>query len=110
MELNEYQRLALQTVNPKLNRMEMKLHALHEISAEVGEIHSIFQKAYQGHPVNTEDLKLEIGDLMWGICELCNVFGFTLEGVANANINKLRNRYPEGFSESRSINRTGEFI
>jgi hypothetical protein len=31
--------------------------------------------------------------------------GYNLDDIAQANVDKLRARYPEGFSEERSINR-----
>ena len=56
MTFNTYQLLAARTMNPELTQVETILHALHGLSAEVGEIHSIYQKSYQiyyGLPLNT---------------------------------------------------------
>lgn len=108
LTLNEYQILASRTMNKKLSKEETQLHALFEICAETGEIHSIFQKTYQGHKIKTDDLKNEIGDLMWGIAELCTVNGWDLEEIALKNVHKLRARYPDGFSEERSLHRDEE--
>ena len=57
MDLNEYQHLAARTMNRDLSAVSVTLHALHGMSAEVGELHGIYQKAYQGHEVNAEALK-----------------------------------------------------
>lgn len=108
MTLNQYQKLAARTINENLTHDQKLAHALHEIASEVGEIHGIYQKALQGHPFDFFELKKEIGDLMWGIGELCTVYGLTLEEVAAANIEKLAKRYPDGFSEERSIHREEE--
>lgn len=105
MTLNEYQGLAERTVNKKLTWQEMRAHALHGLVAEVGEIHSIYQKAYQGHTIDFEQLKEEIGDLLWFVAELCDTLGVKMDDVAARNIEKLRKRYPEGFDEERSRNR-----
>lgn len=105
MTLNEYQMAAARTMNPNLGTAETELHALHGLSAEVGEIHGIFQKYYQGHEVDDEDLKKELGDLLWMIAELCTVEGWILDDIGWMNIEKLRKRYPEGFSAIRSLNR-----
>ncbi len=43
-------------------------------------------------------LRLEIGDVLWGLAELCDVYGWQLEDIAKANIQKLRTRYPHEFS------------
>lgn len=105
MTLNEYQKLAARTINQDLKLKEIELHALHGLSAEVGEIHSIYQKFYQGHPIDEGTLMKEAGDLLWFISELCWVEDWNLEDVANLNIEKLRKRYPEGFDAERSLHR-----
>ena len=105
MQLNEYQQLAARTINHNLNREEMLRHSLFEMCGELGEIHSIYQKVYQGHKIKTDDLKKEIGDLLWGIAEFCTVNGFALGDIAQMNIDKLKQRYPDGFSEENSVNR-----
>lgn len=105
MTFDEYQKLAARTINPDLTDAEVLHHALHEIAGECGEIHSIYQKSYQGHEIDGEELILEVGDLLWGIAELCTAWGWSMDVVAERNINKLRRRYPEGFDPERSINR-----
>lgn len=105
MTLNEYQALAARTINPRLTDNGKEMHALHEMASEVGEIHGLYQKEYQGHSIKIEDLKKELGDLLWGIAEYCTSQGWTLEEIAAMNIEKLRARYPGGFTEDRSINR-----
>lgn len=105
MTMNEYQELASRTINQSLSREQCTAHALHEISAECGEIHGHFQKLYQGHKLDENALMLEVGDLLWGIAELCTASGWMLEDVAQANIYKLKRRYPDGFSADRSLNR-----
>lgn len=56
--------------------------------------------------------KKELGDLMWFIAEYCTVMEWDLADIMQLNIDKLKARYPEGFSEERSINRktTDEFL
>jgi NTP pyrophosphatase (non-canonical NTP hydrolase) len=53
------------------------------------------------------DLIGEMGDLLWFLAELADVHGLTLDEIAEANIDKLRRRYPEGFSEEDSLHREG---
>lgn len=108
MTLNEYQTLAGRTINHSLSPDMAQLHALHEMASEVGEIHSIFQKVYQGHAIDDEALCLEVGDLLWGVAELCTVRGWCMEDVAAKNIQKLKKRYPDGFDAERSLHREVE--
>lgn len=107
LSMNEYQHKAARTINPKLEKMEQLYHSLHGLAGEVGEIHSLFQKELQGHDFDDEKLKKEVGDLLWFIAELCEAHGWPLEEVARMNIAKLEKRYPEGFTEERSIHREG---
>lgn len=102
----EYQFLAARTINTKLKNKELERHALHGMVGEIGELHSIYQKVYQGHieKDNTHKLK-ELGDLMCFIAEYCTALDVDLSYVMKMNIEKLQARYPEGFKSSDSINR-----
>lgn len=108
LTLDEYQRQAARTINCNLHDSQIEAHALHEMAAEVGEIHGLYQKALQGHGIDDEALVLEVGDLLWGIAELCTVKNWSLSVVAERNILKLRRRYPDGFTTERSVNREGD--
>jgi len=105
MTFNEYQELARRTQNRELTPGERLQHALHGLAAEVGEIHGIYQKSYQGHSIDSYDVLDELGDLLWFAAEICDVMLNDMDLVAEQNIRKLRKRYPEGFSEERSLNR-----
>lgn len=103
---NEYQRLAARTINLDLADWKIEAHALHGLASEVGEIHGLYQKVFQGHKIDEEHLKKEIGDELWFIAELCTVRGWNLSDIMQLNIDKLRARYPDGFDAERSIHRT----
>lgn len=105
MRIDEYQTMAARTINKDLSQLEMMLHALHGLSAEVGELHGIYQKAYQGHDVKEDALKKEVGDILWMAAEFCTAKGWEMEDICRMNIDKLRKRYPQGFSEERSLHR-----
>lgn len=105
MNFEEYQKAARRTQNKDLTREESTNHALFGMGAEVGEILSIYQKEFQGHEANPLKIIDECGDLLWMMAELADACGFTLEAVARHNVDKLWNRYPEGFDSVRSTNR-----
>lgn len=107
---NEYQRLAMRTCNLFSNRDDMMRHAIFGLSSEAGEVAGIFQKQYQGHEVDPEHVRKELGDCLWMIAEACTAYGFSLEDVMKANIEKLHARYPDGFDVERSINRDARDI
>lgn len=102
---NEYQRLAARTINLGLTSEGQRMHALHGIAAEVGELHGIYQKIYQGHEFNPEHAKKEVGDILWMLAEYCTANGWSLDDIMQLNIDKLRARYPEGFDAEHSLHR-----
>lgn len=110
MYANDYQSLAgrtIRTMNDELDRKELELHALCGMVGEVGEIHSIYQKHFQGHEFDKEEIKKEVGDLLWFIAEYCTIMGWSLGDVMDLNIEKLMKRYPDGFDAERSVHREG---
>lgn len=106
--LNSYQYAARRTQNGKLNPCERRMHALHGLASEVGEIHALYQKTFQGHPLNADSVVDELGDLLWFAAELADVLGVSLETVAALNIRKLQRRYPDGFDVEHSLHREEE--
>lgn len=105
MTINQYQQQASRTMNPDLSNGETIRHALYGMVSELGEIHSLYQKVFQGHDFDKEHLKSELGDLLWFIAEYCTAFDWDLDDVCSANIEKLKNRYPEGFNAEQSKTR-----
>ena len=106
MTLNEYQDLARRTQNPELNDHERLLHALFGLASECGEILGIYQKAFQGHEIDEDNVIDEMGDMLWFMAELADCLNRELTYVGNHNIAKLLKRYPDaGFSVERSLHR-----
>lgn len=105
MTLNTYQQLAARTINYENKPADIEMHALHGMCGEIGELHSLYQKIYQGHQFDKDHAKKELGDLLWFIAEYCTACGIELEDVAKTNIAKLKARYPEGFEAERSLHR-----
>ena len=105
MEANVYQKLAARTINTTLSTGQLKNHALHGMVGEIGEIHSLYQKQYQGHDINEEHAKKECGDLLWFIAEYCTANHWDLGDIMALNIEKLKARFPEGFEVDKSLHR-----
>ena len=105
---NEYQRLASRTMKQgwSSEREKAKEHALHGMVGEIGEIHSLYQKEYQGHgEPDREHILKETGDLLWFIAEFLTAQGFSLDDCMETNIEKLKKRYPDGFDSDHSLHR-----
>ncbi|MGL6108094.1 nucleoside triphosphate pyrophosphohydrolase family protein [Romboutsia sp.] len=73
---------------------------------ESGEFGDMIKKhLFHNHDLDIEEVKKELGDVMWYLSNLCNVLEIELSDVATGNIEKLKSRYPNGFSCDDSINR-----
>ena len=105
MGFDKYQELAARTINQALPLGKQADHALHGMSSEIGELHGLYQKEYQGHVLDEAHLKKELGDLLWFMAEYCTAMGWDFSEIARINIQKLIDRYPDGFEEERSIYR-----
>ena len=70
-------------------------------------LYKIYHKKhyYQGHDLDIEHIKEELGDVMFYIVNLCNVLDLDLEALLYQNHAKLVKRYPNGFNEKDSIER-----
>ena len=107
MTINEYQKLAMVTLNPKLEKKDVLINGVMGLCGESGECIDIVKKHLaQGHELDREKLLKELGDVAWYLAETAYALDANLETVLQMNIDKLRARYPEGFDEDRSIHRT----
>lgn len=106
MNLTEYQAHAARTANTKLNPRERIIQAAFGLTGETGEVIDNLKKVlYHSHDFDRDALIKETGDCLWYLAELCSAWGITLDEVAQANVAKLRARYPVAFDEERSRNR-----
>jgi NTP pyrophosphatase (non-canonical NTP hydrolase) len=106
MELDKYQELALRTAGHRESERKVLTYTALGLTGESGEVAEIIKKAfYHGHPLDRDALHNELGDVLWYLAVMADGLGFSLEEIASANVAKLRARYPEGFSEQRSIHR-----
>lgn len=106
MTVNEYQKLAMTTLNNELDKKQILTNAVMGLCGESGEACDIVKKhLFHGHELDREALIKELGDVAWYLAEAAEALDVSLDGVFERNIEKLKKRYPEGFSSERSINR-----
>lgn len=109
MTINEYQEMALRTYaemdknnidNPRL------LQGLMGLVGEAGECIDIYKKHLcQGHWFDKTHMVKELGDVAWYLAVCADAIGYSLEDIFRMNVEKLRERYPNGFEADKSINR-----
>lgn len=106
MTINEYQKLAMTTLNPALSPKDVLINGVMGLCGESGEAIDLVKKHLaQGHELNKEQLAKELGDIAWYLAETATAIGYPLEEILQMNIDKLKKRYPEGFAVERSVNR-----
>lgn len=106
MTINEYQRLAMKTLNPELDKKDVLINGVMGLCGESGEAIDIVKKwLAQGHELDRERLAKELGDVAWYLAETAYALDLPLEDILRGNIEKLAKRYPEGFAAEKSINR-----
>ncbi|MCI6515242.1 MAG: nucleoside triphosphate pyrophosphohydrolase family protein [Erysipelotrichaceae bacterium] len=111
MEINEYQTLAMTTLNPALTQKDVLINSVMGLCGESGEAIDIVKKwLAQGHQLDKEHLAKELGDIAWYLAEAATALDLNLEDILEANIEKLKKRYPEGFDIHRSLERNEKDI
>ena len=109
MTINEYQKLAMTTLNPELGKRDVLLNSVMGLCGESGEAIDLVKKhLMHGHAFDREKFAKELGDVAWYLAEAATAIDMDLETILQMNIDKLKQRYPEGFSRERSIHRDVE--
>ena len=106
LTVNEYQKLAMKTLNPSLTKKDVLINGVMGLCGEAGEAIDIVKKhLHQGHNLDRDGLIKELGDIAWYLAETAYALDVSLEKVLRGNIDKLKARYPEGFETEKSVNR-----
>ena len=109
MQVNEYQKAAMATLNPALDKKDVLINSVMGLCGESGEAIDIVKKwLMQGHDPDKDHLIKELGDIAWYLAEAATALDVPLDTILQGNLDKLHKRYPDGFSTSASINRQKE--
>jgi len=101
----KYQRDARRSGNPKESMHNQLIKISMGLISETGEvIEHIKKHLFLGHELNNDYLTKELGDVLWHLAILSDIIKVPLEEIAQKNINKLLNRYLNGFNAEKSIN------
>ena len=105
-DLDVFQEEALRSMRSDLPYEAICSNMCMGLAGETGETVDIFKKhIYQGKDLDINDVIEEIGDILWYIANLCNVNKITMKECMESNVEKLRKRYPNGFSIKDALER-----
>ena len=107
MTINEYQTAALRTAQTeKFLAGNLLLNSALGLCGESGEVADIVKKhRFQGHVLDLNHIAKELGDIAWYLAVGAYSIGYDLETILQMNVDKLKARYPDGFSADRSLHR-----
>ena len=106
MEIKEFQKLSIRTLNNSLSEKEQLANMVIGASCEFSEAgDSIKKYLFQGHELDKKHIEEELGDTMFYICNLATLLNISMENVLEQNVEKLNKRYKNGFSYKASIDR-----
>jgi len=94
MNMNDYQRQAATTaIYPASVQV---LYPTLGLAGEAGEVANKVKKIVRDGKLDKEAIGSEIGDCLWYIAAICKDLGLKMEDVAQANLDKLRQRQEKG--------------
>ncbi|HEY2165383.1 MAG TPA: nucleoside triphosphate pyrophosphohydrolase family protein [Gemmatimonadaceae bacterium] len=102
MNLDDYQRAALRTINPELSDRDRLLDAGAGLAEESAEVLGLIRKrVFQQRDVDEARLVEELGDALWCLAVAASSLGISLSNVAASNLAKLAERHPNGFTPAK---------
>lgn len=109
MNFNDYQQKATAT-NTMTDESLAPLYFTLGLTGEAGEIAEKVKKIVRNHDgdfsnLDHDDIKKELGDVLWYLSMLSTTFGIDLDEVADYNLHKLADRKLRGVIKSTGDNR-----
>jgi len=98
--LKEYQKLCKKTAKRFFDKDKEILTWGLGIAGEAGDVAGCIKKTVSHGNNQKEGIKENIGDTLWYLAMICNFYGWNLDDILKENINKLKKRYPKGFTEN----------
>lgn len=112
--MKDYQKLALKTDHKSYNHvaarftpsMSRLIHAALGLSTESNEFADALKKhLIYGKELDKTNLIEELGDICWFLALACDELGTDFDKIMEINLNKLKARYGDKYSDEKAINR-----
>ena len=109
MTMDEYQQLALRTAAERTKNNEL-FHLIRGLVGETGERAEKFKKLIRDRDsdesqIDKDDIKKELGDVLWYVAVLADYLEIGLDDIAKLNIEKLADRQQRGVLSGSGDNR-----
>lgn len=106
--LNVFNRLGAPHSSELTKKLRL-LHAFFGLATESGELMDALKKhLFYGKNLDERNIREELGDLLWYVAEAMNALDVRFDDLLGDNIEKLRKRYPDMFTEDKALNRDTE--
>lgn len=100
INFEQYQDQAMRTAKTGNKDFDL-MHAAYGVSGEAGEFVDVIKKSQvYGRALDHKHAAEELGDILWFVALGCQALGVSMNDVAEKNIEKLRVRYPEKYSDA----------
>ncbi len=100
--LKEYQKICQKTAKKFKNKEKEILVWGLGITSEAGDVAGCIKKTFIHNNDQKDGIKENIGDIMWYTAMICNYFNWDFDEILKENIQKLKKRYPRGFTIKRA--------
>tara|TARA_R110002124_G_scaffold274908_1_gene444991 strand:- start:226 stop:555 length:330 start_codon:yes stop_codon:yes gene_type:complete len=103
MNFKEYQRKAVSfAIYPATHKV---LYPTLGLCGEAGEVAEKVKKQIRDGVFHRHEVAKELGDVLWYLANICNDIGYSLEEVADLNLEKLSSRKKRGALKGSGDNR-----
>jgi NTP pyrophosphatase (non-canonical NTP hydrolase) len=109
LSFNDYQYVTGRHAKPVVGAPELTVRGL-ELCEEAGEAGGKIKRIYRddgGVVTNARKaaIAIELGDTLWGVARIAHLLGYTLEDIAQMNVDKLQGRADRGTLTGQGDNR-----
>lgn len=110
MTFDDYQKRAITTNLTKEDQFKELLQQVLGLADESGEVQAIFKKWIRDQDadfakLDRDNVKKELGDVLWYIAVIAHDLGISLDDLANTNLEKLASRKARGVIGGSGDNR-----
>lgn len=94
------------TRNKGIGKLKEIINYTFGLAGECGEVCDLVKKAlFHGKELQPVEFILELGDILYYLCAICNVLNIDISDIMLNNNAKLMQRYSNGYSIEASLNR-----